>query len=145
MTDYGLCLSYAGRAEEGVACALKAMRLNPFHYEWYTAQLGQIYFDAGQYDKAIATFAGLRALDSALLRLYQAASFAAAGKHEQARKSLQRALELDQAATVEKWTDPKLAPYADAVGREHLRQNLRKAGLAEETARSTHPHAEARA
>ena len=134
MTDYGLCLSYAGRAEEGIAYALKAMRLNPFHYEWYTAQLGQIYFDARQYDKAITTFAGLRSLDSAILRIYQAASFAAAGNQQQAQKSVQRALELDRGATVQKWTDPKLAPYADAAYLEHLRQNLRKAGLPERAA-----------
>ena len=32
-TDYGVCLSYAGRAEEGIEHARKAMRLNPYHYE----------------------------------------------------------------------------------------------------------------
>ncbi|MDQ6433647.1 tetratricopeptide repeat protein [Mesorhizobium sp. LHD-90] len=138
MTDYGLCLSYAGRAEEGIEHALKAMRLNPYHFEWYTSQLGQIYFDARQYDKAIATFAGLRSLESALTRIYQAASFAAAGNQQQARKSVHRALELDRGATLEKWTDAKLAPYGDAGYLEHLRRNLRKAGLPERTA----PHDE---
>ena len=128
-TEYGLCLSYTGRAEEGIEYARKAMRLNPYHYEWYTSQLGQIYFDARQYDKAIATFASLRSLDSALMRVYQAASLAAAGNQQQARKSVKRALELDPGATVEKWTDPKLAPYGDAAYHEHFRQSLRKAGL----------------
>lgn len=137
-TDYGLCLSYAGRAEEGIEYALKAMRLNPYHYEWYTSQLGQLYFDARQYDKAIATFASLRSLDIAIMRIYQAASFAAAGDQQQARKSVQRALELDCGATVQKWTDPKLAPYGDADYLEHFRQNLRKAGLPERAA----PHDE---
>jgi TolB-like protein/Flp pilus assembly protein TadD len=136
--DYALCLSYAGRAEEGIEYARKAMRLNPYHYEWYTSQLGQIYFDARQYDKAIATFASLRSLDSAIMRIYQAASFAAAGNQQQAQKSVKRALELDFGATVEKWTDPKLAPYGDAAYLEHLRQNLRKAGLPERAA----PHDE---
>ncbi len=138
MTDYGLCLTYAGRAEEGIEHARKAMRLNPFHYEWYISQLGQIYFDARQYDKAIATFASLRSLDSAIMRVYQAASFAAAGNQQQAQKSVQRALELDPGATLQKWTDPKLAPYGDAAYLEHFRQNLRKAGLPE---RAT-PHEE---
>lgn len=133
-TEYGLCLSYAGRAEEGIEYALKAMRLNPYHYQWYTSQLGQIYFDARQYDKAIATFASLRSLDSAIMRIYQAASFAAAGNRQQARKSVQRALELDRGATLQKWTDPKLAPYGDAAYLEHFRQNLRKAGLPERAA-----------
>jgi adenylate cyclase len=134
MIDYGLCLSYAGRAEEGIECARKSMRLNPFHYEWYTSQLGQIYFDARRYDKASATFASLRSLESAIMRLYQAASLAAAGYQQQARKSVERALELDAAATLEKWTDPKLAPYADAADLEHLQQNLRRAGLPHRTA-----------
>lgn len=134
MTDYGLCLSYAGRAEEGIEYARKAMRLNPYHYEWYTSQLGQIYFDARQYEKAIATFANLRSLDSALMRVYQAASFAANGNQQQARKSVKRTLELDPGATLEKWTDPKFAPYSDAGYLEHLRQNLRKAGLPERAA-----------
>ena len=131
---YGLCLSYAGRAEEGIEQALKAMRLNPHHHDWYKSQLGQIYFDARQYDKTIATFASLRSLDSALMRVYQAASFAAAGNQQQAQKSVKRVLELDAGATLEKWTDPKLAPYGDAAYLEHFRQNLRKAGLPEQAA-----------
>jgi len=131
MTDYALCLSYAGRADEGIEHARKAMRLNPYHYEWYTSQLGKIYFDARHYDKAIATFASLRSLDSAIIRIYQAASFAAAGNQQQAQKSVKRALELDAGTTLEKWTDPKLAPYGDAVSLEHFRKNLRKAGLPE--------------
>ena len=131
--DYALCLSYAGRAEEGIERALRAMRLNPHHHDWYKSQLGQIYFDARHYDKAIATFASLRSLDSAIMRLYQAASFAAAGHQQQAWKSVKRALELDSGATLEKWTDPKLAPYGDAADLGHLQQNLRRAGLPEGT------------
>ena len=105
------------------------MRLNPYHYEWYTSQLGQIYFDARHYDKAIAAFASLRSLDSAIIRIYQAASFAAAGNQQQARKSVKRALEFDVGATLGKWTDLKLAPYSDAAYLDHFRKNLRKAGL----------------
>jgi adenylate cyclase len=105
------------------------MRLNPYHYEWYTSQLGKIYFDARQYDKAIATFASLRSLDSAFIRIYQATSFAAAGNQQQAQKSVKRALAFDAGATLEKWTDPKLAPYGDAAYLEHFRKNLRMAGL----------------
>ena len=129
MIDYGLCLSYSGRAEEGIKCARKAMKLNPFHYEWYSSQLGQIFFDAHHYEKAIAIFDGLRALDSAIMRIYQAASNAAAGNLLAAQKSVHRALELDPGATLKKWTDPKLAPYGDVAYREHFQQNLRKAGL----------------
>ena len=107
------------------------MRLNPHHYDWYTAQLGQLYFDARRYDKAISTFAGLRELDTALMRVYQAASFAALGRMEDARASVRRALELDPDASLEKWGDVKLAPYGDTGYLEHFRTNLRQAGLPE--------------
>jgi TolB-like protein/Tfp pilus assembly protein PilF len=127
--DYALCLSYSGLAEAGVEQALRAMRLNPHHHEWYKSQLGQIYFDAGRYNEAITQFGALRSLDSAILRLYQAASYAALGNTEQARISVKRALALDPGATLEKWTDPKLAPYGDAGYLEHFRLNIRKAGL----------------
>ncbi|TGT03664.1 hypothetical protein EN814_33635, partial [Mesorhizobium sp. M2D.F.Ca.ET.171.01.1.1] len=50
--------------EQGIEHAQKAMRRNPYHYEWYTSQLGQIYFETRHYDKAIATFASLRSLNS---------------------------------------------------------------------------------
>jgi adenylate cyclase len=129
MTDFALCLSYAGCAEQAVEVAQKAMRLNPFHYEWYSAQLGQIHFDAGHYDQAIATFANLRSLASPMMRIYQAASYAAAGKGPEARNAVDRALEVDTHASLEKWTNPRLAPYSDAAGLEHLRQHLRDAGL----------------
>ena len=37
-------------------------------------------------------------------------------------------------ATLEKWTDPKLAPYGDAAYLEHFCKNLRNAGLPERAA-----------
>lgn len=129
MTDFALCLSYSGRAAEGIEVARTAMRLNPFHYEWYSSQLGQIYFDARHYDKAIAVFSSLRSLDSAIMRIYQAASYAALGDVNRAQTSVFRVLELDPTATLQKWTDPKLAPYANAACFNHLEENLRRAGL----------------
>jgi adenylate cyclase len=131
ITDYGLCHSYAGQAEEGIEIALKAMRLNPYHQDWYTSQLGQLYFDARRYDKAIATFASLRWLDSAIMRVYQAASFAMLDRKADAAASVRRALELDPKASIEKWGDIRLAPYAKEVYLQHFRTALRKAGLPE--------------
>ena len=56
MNDLGLCLSYAGEAKEGVRLAQKAMRMNPHYPEFYTMQIGQIYFDARLYELAVAGF-----------------------------------------------------------------------------------------
>lgn len=136
ITDFSLCLSYAGRAAEGIDWAHRAMRLNPHHHEWYTAQLGQLYFDARRYDMAISTFARLRNMDSALLRIYQAASFAALSRIDEASASIRRALELDPESSLEKWTGARLAPYAREEDRNHLREHLIAAGLAERAALS---------
>lgn len=131
MTDYGLCLSYSGHAEEGIGVALKAMTINPHHHAWYTAQLGQLYFDSRRYDEAIRTFASLEQFDSAIMRVYQAASFAKLGRADEASASVQRVMELDPEASVSKWGNTRLAPYAKASDLEHFRAALRKANLPE--------------
>ena len=129
LTDVGFCLSYAGRAEEGLESAHKAMRLNPHYPAWYLMQLGQIYFDARRYEEAVATFERLHGLETTNIRLYSAASHAALGHAGEARKAIAQALELDPQATLQKWTDVKMAPYGDPKDLEHFRKHLRKAGL----------------
>ncbi len=129
LTDIGLCLSYAGRAEEGLESAHKAMRINAHSPEWFLMQLGQIYFDARQYEQAVTTLENLRSLETTLTRLYLAASHAALDQSSKAEEAIERVLELDPLATLEKWANVKLAPYADQKDLEHFRENLRKAGL----------------
>jgi adenylate cyclase len=129
LTDIGLCLSYAGRAEEGLESAHKAMRINAHSPQWFLMQLGQIYFDARQYEQAVTTLENLRSLETTLTRLYLAASHAALDQSSKAEEAIERVLELDPLATLEKWANVNLAPYADQKDLEHFRENLRKAGL----------------
>jgi adenylate cyclase len=131
INDFALCLSYAGRAAQGMEMAHKAMRLNPHYPEFYVMQLGQISFDARQYGKAIAALEGLRSLETVLDRLYLAASHAAAGHADEALRAVKRALELDPEATVTRWAGPELAPYRNPQDAAHFRDNLRRAGLPE--------------
>lgn len=129
MTDVAYIFSFAGRADEALEYAHRAIRLNPHHPEWYLMQLAPIYFDARRYEDAITTFRRLRGIDTTISNLYRAAAYAAQGDAEGAKKSIGRILELDRNATVTKWTSAKMAPYADASDRTHLCNNLRKAGL----------------
>ena len=131
LTDFGWCLNYAGRHQEGLEMALKAMRLNPHYPDWYVMQLGQIYFDARQYEKAIATFDSLPNLETILIQLCSAASHANLGHAEAAQHAVRRALELDPQATVSRWANPEMAQYKDPKDLEHFRDGLRKAGLPE--------------
>jgi TolB-like protein/Tfp pilus assembly protein PilF len=129
LSDLGFCLAYAGRAEDGLEAAHKAMRLNPHHPEWYVAQSVLIYHDARRYEAGLAAFARLRSFDTTLLRLYHAACTAALGRDSEAEAAIERVLQLDPEASLEKWTSPKMAPYKEREDLEHFRQNLRKAGL----------------
>jgi adenylate cyclase len=131
LTDLGMCLSYAGRAEEGLESAIKAMRVNRHYPEWFLMQLGQIYHDARQYEKAVVTFKSLRNRETTLTNLYLAASYAALNQSGKAKEIITRLLEFDPLATLEKWVNVKLSPYSDAKDLDHLRENLRQAGLPE--------------
>jgi adenylate cyclase len=131
IVDFALCLSYAGRSAQGLAMALKAMRLNPHHPEFYRLQLGQICFNDRRYAKAVDALEGLRSMDTVLGHLYLAASYAALGQGDKARAAVERILDLDPRATIERWACPAMAPYKDPQDSAHFRDNLRKAGLPE--------------
>ncbi len=129
LTDVGLFLSYAGTTEEALEFAHKGMRLNPHYPEWYLMQLGQIFFDARQYEESVATFESLRSVETIFSCLYRAASHAALRHTDEAQKAIGRVLELDPQATLQKWTSAKMAPYKDPKDLEHFRENLRNARL----------------
>ena len=129
LTDLGFSLSYAGRAEDAIEAAHKAMRLNPHYPDWYVAQSVLIYHDARRYEDGLTAVARLRSFDTAFLRLYQAACAAALGRDGEARAAIEGVLAFDPDASLEKWTNPKMAPYKRPEDLEHFRENLRKAGL----------------
>ena len=64
LNDFGQCLSFAGRATEGVEVVHKAMRLNPHYPDYWVMQLGPIYFDARRYEDAISTLEKLQSKDT---------------------------------------------------------------------------------
>ena len=131
MNDFGQCLSYAGRAKEGLEMVRKAMRLNPHYPEYWTFQLGPIFFDAHQYPEAITTLESLRLLDTIGVHLYLAASHAALGHVELARAAVARVMGFDAQATIQSLAPTYLSPYKNAEDRDHLRHLLLKAGLPE--------------
>ena len=132
LTDAGYFLCYAGRAEEGRVLALRAMKLNPYHPEYYLMQYVQVCFDARRYLEAIDTFERLHSISgTAMTALYLAASHAALGQDAKAKLAVERALEMDPSFSVAKCTSVPLAPYKDPADVAHLRENLLKAGLPE--------------
>jgi adenylate cyclase len=127
LTDMGLFCSWSGKAEEGLVYALKAIKINPHHPEYYADQLGWIYFDACQYENAIRTLEGLRTLCTPSTLNYLAASHAALGHTETARHFVTKLLAMEPQSTISYWIDRM--PYRESRDREHVAVNLRLAGL----------------
>ena len=111
LNDFGQCLSFAGRAMEGVELVHKAMRLNPHYPDCSVKQLGPIYFDARRYEDAISTLEKLHSRDTIGVQLYLAASHAALGHTDQARANMASVIRLDPLATLERLAPTFLAPY----------------------------------
>ena len=129
LNDFGLCLSYAGRATEGVEVVDKAKLLNPHYPSFWVMQLGMIYFNARRYQDAISELEQSDLKDTIDVPLYLAASHAALGHTDQALASMANVIRLDPLATVERLAPTTL--YKNASDLNHLRENLVKAGLPE--------------
>ena len=56
LAHYGLLSAFAGRPEEGVDWISKAMRLNPYHPDWYCEDLGQALFLSERFHDAVGAF-----------------------------------------------------------------------------------------
>lgn len=56
MATYGLLLAAQGHPEEGIALIREAMKLNPYHPEWYWIDLGSALYVARRYADAIEAF-----------------------------------------------------------------------------------------
>jgi len=121
-------LAFAGQVDEAITLVTEAMRLDPFHPDWFFWNAGIIYYTARQYGAAIDAIERGREPDADTL-LYLAASYAQLGRLSEARATVKRVLALDPNATVAKWGAQQ--PYKNPADLEHYKDGLRKAGLPE--------------
>jgi adenylate cyclase len=56
LIEHGRFLMYAGRPEEGLSRVREAMRLNPFHPNWYWNISGRCLHTLGRFEEALAAF-----------------------------------------------------------------------------------------
>ncbi|MCZ6554402.1 MAG: hypothetical protein O7A67_11450 [SAR324 cluster bacterium] len=93
----GIYLSFAGRSEEGLEMAKRAMRLEPLPEDWFYNALGSAYLFAGYYEEAIA------ALKECLRRIPEflppnvslVYAFMEAGQEDEARVQAKDVLRID--------------------------------------------------
>jgi TolB-like protein/Tfp pilus assembly protein PilF len=137
MALYGNYLTAIGNPEDAIEQFDKAMRLNPLEPSWVRWLRGAACFTAKRYDEAIADLRSIRGPFNEV-RGWLAASYAGAGRLDEARATLEEFLRVAEedmavfpgrklAAWEEYWHGAM--EYKDDANFEHLYDALRKAGL----------------
>jgi len=117
-----------GRLEEGVEWGRKAMRLNPYHPNWYWNTFARVLHAAGHYAEALDAYSRIAERPS-FYDAYVAACHAELGHMEEARAHAALALEARPDFSVGDWG--KRIPFKDEADLQRFLDGLRKAGLPE--------------
>ena len=134
---FGNLLAATGEVDAAIEQIELARQLNPFDATWVPWILGIAYFTARRYDQAIASLKQARDPINEV-RGWLAASYAHAGRLEEARTALTEFLQVAQTdmavfpgRRLEDWTTywHCAFEYRDNADFEHLYDALRKAGL----------------
>ncbi len=122
----GLLLAGLGRAEEGIERIRKAMRINPYHPEWYWMDLGMALYAAQRYEDSADAFK--RRTHVGYWTLWRiAACYAQIGRTEEAAAAADEARREKPDLSISKI---KLHLWIGTEA-EHVRSGLRKAGMPE--------------
>lgn len=122
----GSLLAHRGHFEEGIDRIREAMRLNPYHPEWYWVNLGSVLYAARRYADAAEAF-GRVTPPGYWVMCRLAGCYAQLGRVNEAREAAAEALRLRPNFSVAKLRLRECQP-AIAKG---IRDGLRKAGLPE--------------
>jgi adenylate cyclase len=124
-----LILGPAGRAEEAIEVAKKAMRLNPHYPPFYIHALGSAYHQAWQNEEAIATMKRYLVYNpnAFIPHLVLTCSYSDLGRDEEARAAAAEVLRLSPSFSTEVWRKNQWTK--DPAQLERHINNLRKAGL----------------
>jgi adenylate cyclase len=130
-----MSVHYAGDFQRAIHLMKRAIRLNPHYPNWYLTLLGDAYYMAGEYDKAIEIYtqmkmAGLKKnLRPFFSNLGLAASYMSLGQEDKARAFAEELQNLDPQISLE--LIKKFHFYKEQEHLERYLNILRKAGLPE--------------
>jgi tetratricopeptide (TPR) repeat protein len=117
---------WTGQAEEAIQRIKEAMRLNPYHPNWYLLTLaGAQYFAARDYEGAIETLRQMSPLGEA--RFILAASLAHLGRMEEAHVEAEKFLKENPSFSASYWGSVR--PFLHEKDRQHAVGGFIKAGL----------------
>lgn len=119
-------LTFLGRPEEGIDRLREAMRLNPYHPDWYWSDLSLVLYATRRYDEAIEALQQMTRLGHwQWARL--AACYAQLNRIGEARTAVAEVHRLRPSFS----TANIRLPYRNPADAEHVLNGMRKAGLPE--------------
>ena len=118
--------TYRGRPDEGRDLIERAMRLNPWHPQWYTTNLGLALYGQGEYERAAEVYAGIAEPQAGPLAGLVAARGQLGDQHGAAQA---RAALLAKAPnfSIDRFLETR--PFQFTQDREHWRAGLSLGGL----------------
>jgi adenylate cyclase len=122
-------VSCAGRWEEGMEIAKKALRLEPFPPVYYFHWLGRAYFMTGRYEEAITTWEKALNVSPNYLpaHAFLAACFSSLDRHAEAESAAEEVMRINPKFSLKSYA--KILPYKNEADIERYITALRKAGL----------------
>ena len=124
--EHGRLLMYLDEPEEGLSRVREAMRLNPFHPNWYWNLEGRCLHTAGRYEEAISAFERIEA-PQFWVEAYLAACHAACGRNNQASRHVAQLDNMRPGFRL--GTFRHYLPYRNEETLERFLDTFRKAGL----------------
>ena len=138
LANAAIAWSLLGEPERAVRMAELAIRLDPYHPDWYLSSLGHVYYVAKDYERAIAALE-LAPDGFCETRAYLAAAYAQTGNFDGAaphvaefiRKSCERGVGSDPDTDVPRYVEEMLNsnPFVRPDDAAHLSEGVRLAGL----------------
>jgi adenylate cyclase len=122
-------LNYAGRPDEAIGFAKKAMRLDPNYPPWAVFHLADSYFQLRRYDEALAALQDTLRRGPSFLPAHRvlAIIYAELGREKDARAEVAEILRISPGASLDVWRERY--PYKHQADLERFIAGLRKAGL----------------
>jgi adenylate cyclase len=125
LAEMGDSLVYSGHAQRAVELLKRAMRLNPFHPDWYLWYLGDAHFHLRDYEETIQTLLKMR--DQSEAHRLLASSYAHLDQIREAQHHAKQLLQIHPNFSIAHWRN--VPPNKNPEELDLFIDGLRKAGL----------------
>ncbi len=118
-----------GDPQEGLTLLRQAMRLNPYHPDWYQESFGELLYMTRDYEAAVEAFNRM-SRKAPWTHYYLAACYAQLGRKDEARDELRAFRDTaKEGYSAEDYIAMDMPTFGDPAIMDHWLEGYRKAGL----------------